>query len=192
MAPHPGLTVEEICLRALELDEGSRAAWVAQACGDESTRREVESLLDVASFADQLLESPAILVQPGAGAASEEAGPCAGTEIGPYRLLEKLGEGGMGVVWRARQDKPVRREVALKIIRPGWDAGLVAARFSAERQALALIEHANIAHVLDAGTIGGERSWFAMELVQGPSITAFSSAAGLNVRQRVELIIPVC
>ena len=191
MAPAPRLTVEDICLEALELDEPSRPGYLAHVCGDDAIRREVESLLAGAAFGDQLLESPALLF-PAAGAADDDAGPCPGTEIGPYRLLEKLGEGGMGVVYRARQEKPVRREVALKIIRPGWDAGLVAARFAAERQALALMEHANIARVLDAGTTAGERSWFAMELVEGKPITAYSDEAGLTVRQRVELMIPVC
>jgi serine/threonine protein kinase len=157
MPPDPRLTVEEICLQALELGEPGRAAYLAEARGDAETRREVESLLAGAAFADELLESPAALLQlappqPAAAAADEYAAPGPGTEIGSYRLLEKLGDGGMGVVYRARQEKPVRREVALKIIRPGWDAGLVAARFAAERQALALMEHANIARVLDAGT----------------------------------------
>jgi serine/threonine protein kinase len=192
MPAGPQLTVEEICLHALELDEPSRPGYLADVCGDEATRREVESLLANATFADGLLESPASLLKPAAGATKEPDSPGPGTEIGPYRLLEKLGEGGMGVVYRAVQEKPVRREVALKLIRPGWDAGLVAARFAAERQALALMEHANIARVLDAGTTAGERSWFAMELVQGKPITSYSEEAGLTVRQRVELMIPVC
>jgi serine/threonine protein kinase len=190
MAADSRLTVEEICLQALELDEAGRAEYLAQACGDASTRREVESLLAGATFADELLESPAALLQP--VAVEETVAPGPGSEIGPYQLLEKLGEGGMGVVYRARQEKPVRREVALKIIRPGWDTGLVAARFAAERQALALMEHVNIARVLDAGTTVGERSYFVMELVQGKPITAYCDEAGLSVRQRVELMIPVC
>jgi serine/threonine protein kinase len=196
MPTDPRLTVEEICLQALELDETGRAAYLAEVCADAATRREVESLLAGAAFADELLESPAALLQlapqPEGAAADEQAAPGPGTEIGPYRLLEKLGDGGMGVVYRARQEKPVRREVALKIIRPGWDAGLVAARFAAERQALALMEHANIARVLDAGTTAGERSYFVMELVHGKPITTYCDEAGLGVRQRVELMIPVC
>src|SRR5262245_35120102 len=185
MAPDSRLTVEEICLHALDLDEAARGEYLEQACGDADTRREVESLMAGAGFADELLEA--------AGVAAEEAvAPGPGSEIGPYRLIEKLGEGGMGVVYRARQEKPVRREVALKIIRPGWDAGLVAARFAAERQALAMMEHANIARVLDAGTTTGERSYFVMELVQGKPITAYCEEHRLSVRQRVELMIPVC
>jgi serine/threonine protein kinase/tetratricopeptide (TPR) repeat protein len=192
MPAEPRFTVEEICLHALELDEPSRSGYLAEACGDAATRREVDSLLAGATFADALLESPCGLLPSVAGAANQPDAPGPGTEIGPYHLLEKLGEGGMGVVYRALQEKPVRREVALKIIRPGWDAGLVAARFAAERQALALMEHTNIARVLDTGTTTGERSWFAMELVQGNRITAYAEEAGLTVRQRVELMIPVC
>ncbi len=192
MPAEPKLTVEEICLHALELDEPSRPGYLAEACGDGATRIEVESLLAGAAFADRLLDSPAVLLQSAAGAAQEVDAPGPGTEIGPYRLLEKLGEGGMGVVYRARQEKPLRREVALKIIRPGWDAGLVAARFAAERQALALMEHPNIARVLDAGTTAGERSWFAMELVHGKPITAYSNELALTVQQRVKMMIPVC
>jgi len=122
---------------------------------------------------------------------AQDMGPAVGSEIGPYRLLEKLGEGGMGVVYRASQRVPVRREVAVKIIKPGMDSGLVAARFAAERQALALMDHPNIARVLDAGTRGSD-AWFVMELVDGKPIKAYCDAARLTTRQRIGLMIPVC
>ncbi len=142
-----------------------------------------------------------------------------GTYIGPYRLLDKLGEGGMGVVFRAEQQEPVERQVALKIIRPGMDTQRVIARFDAERQALALMDHPNIAKVLDAGITqaGGERPeaaasttdstpsssslrppasglrpYFVMELVQGIAITKYCDQHELSIRERLELFIPVC
>src|SRR4029077_19399794 len=96
-----------------------------------------------------------------------------GTVIGPYKLLEQIGEGGFGVVFMADQQHPVRRRVALKVLKPGMDTKQVIARFEAERQALALMEHPNIAHVLDAGTTDSARPYFVMELVRGVPITQF-------------------
>jgi serine/threonine protein kinase len=112
--------------------------------------------------------------------------------IDRYKLLEQLGEGGMGVVWMADQVEPVRRRVALKIIKHGMDSGQVVARFEAERQALALMEHPNIAKVLDAGTTSGGRPYFVMELVRGIPITAFCDEKQLSIRERLELFMPVC
>jgi tetratricopeptide (TPR) repeat protein len=116
----------------------------------------------------------------------------AGSIVGPYTLLERLGEGGMGVVYRAEQTSPIRREVALKIIQPGMDSRQVIARFEAERQALALMDHPNIAKVLDAGSTPTSRPYFVMELVQGVPITEYCDAARLAPRERIELLIPVC
>ena len=115
-----------------------------------------------------------------------------GTRIGPYKLLERIGEGGMGVVFMAEQETPVRRKVALKIIKPGMDSSHVIARFEAERQALALMDHPNIARVLDAGTTDTGRPYFVMELVKGVAITEYCDRNQLSPRQRLELFVPVC
>ncbi|KAJ0070761.1 protein kinase, partial [Bacillus altitudinis] len=115
------------------------------------------------------------------------------------KLLQQIGEGGMGTVYMAEQTHPVRRKVALKVIKAGMDSRQVIARFEAERQALALMDHANIARVLDAGTTGGEpggvspgRPFFVMELVHGVPITKYCDDNQLTPRQRLELFVPVC
>ena len=115
-----------------------------------------------------------------------------GSRIGPYKLLQKIGEGGMGAVYMAEQEKPVRRRVALKIIKPGMDTDQVVARFEAERQALALMDHHNIAKVFDAGATDTGRPYFVMELVNGIPITDYCDRANLSPRERLELFIPVC
>jgi serine/threonine protein kinase/lipopolysaccharide biosynthesis regulator YciM len=115
-----------------------------------------------------------------------------GTQAGPYRLVRPLGEGGMGVVWLAEQTEPVRRMVALKLIKPGMDSAQVLARFEAERQALALMDHTNIARVLDAGATADGRPYFVMELVKGVPITRYCDEARLTPRERLELFVPVC
>ncbi len=115
-----------------------------------------------------------------------------GTMIGPYKLLQKIGEGGMGAVFMAEQEKPVRRKVALKIVKPGMDTGQVIARFEAERQALAMMDHPHIAHVLDAGATETGRPYFVMELVKGVPITEYCDRNHLAPRERLELFIPVC
>ena len=115
-----------------------------------------------------------------------------GREIGPYRLVEKLGAGGFGVVFKALQQQPVKRAVALKIIKPGMDSGNVIARFEAERQALAMMNHPNIAGVLDGGTTDNDRPFFVMELVEGVPITRFCDERSLSVHQRLRLFISVC
>jgi serine/threonine protein kinase len=112
--------------------------------------------------------------------------------IGPYRLLRQIGEGGMGVVYRAQQLEPIRREVALKIIKPGMDSRQVIARFESERQTLAVMDHPNIAHVFDAGTTAAGLPYFVMELVDGMPITQYCNSKRLTVRERIELFIPVC
>ncbi|HEX5103446.1 MAG TPA: serine/threonine-protein kinase, partial [Pirellulaceae bacterium] len=115
-----------------------------------------------------------------------------GTQIGPYKLLQQIGEGGMGVVYMAEQKEPVERRVALKIIKPGMDTRQVIARFEAERQALAIMDHVNIARVLDAGTTEQGRPYFVMELVHGVPITKYCDDNHLTPRQRLELFVPVC
>ena len=114
------------------------------------------------------------------------------TQIGPYKLLQQIGEGGFGVVYMAEQTEPLRRQVALKIIKPGMDTHAVIARFEAERQALALMDHTNIARVLDAGTTAEGRPYFVMELVKGLPITEYCDRQNLDTRARLQLFIPVC
>ena len=115
-----------------------------------------------------------------------------GDMIGPYKLIELLGEGGFGAVWRAQQNVPIRREVALKLIKPGMDSREIITRFETEKQTLALMDHPNIAGVLDAGTTDLGRPYFVMELVRGVPITEYCDAKKLTIRQRLELFIPVC
>src|SRR5579862_8151766 len=116
----------------------------------------------------------------------------AGTHMGPYKLLQKLGEGGMGEVWMAAELGPVKRTVALKVIKAGMDTGQVLARFEAERQALALMDHPNIAKVFEAGKTEQGRPYFVMELVKGVPITKYCDDNRLTLRQRLELFVPVC
>ena len=115
-----------------------------------------------------------------------------GAVIGPYKLLEQIGEGGMGMVWMADQAEPIRRRVAVKVVKEGMDSRQVLARFGAERQALALMDHPNIAKVLDAGATEQGRPYFVMELVKGVPITRFCDEKRLTPRERLELFLPVC
>ena len=115
-----------------------------------------------------------------------------GGQIGPYRLLGVLGEGGFGIVYLAEQKQPIRRQVALKVIKPGMDTKQVIARFEAERQALALLDHPNIAHVFDAGTTQAGRPYFVMEHVTGLPITEHCDREKLSIKERLELFIHVC
>jgi serine/threonine protein kinase len=144
--------LESIYFRALERPSAAeRAAYVAQACnGDEELRQQVERLLGAQSAAGSFLEQPAPGLDRSAVQSPIAEGP--GSVIGPYKLLEQIGEGGMGIVFMAEQLQPIQRRVALKIIKPGMDTRQFIARFEAERQALALMDHPNIARVLDAGT----------------------------------------
>jgi serine/threonine protein kinase len=115
-----------------------------------------------------------------------------GTVIGPYKLMEQIGEGGMGLVFVTEQTQPVRRKVALKVIKPGMDTRQVIARFEAERQALALMDHPNIAKVHDGGETATGRPYFVMELVQGVPITEYCDQNRVPIRQRLELFVDVC
>src|SRR5579872_5543998 len=135
----------------------------------------------------------ACLLQLGLDAEAEDApGLKPGERVGRYQLLEQIGEGGCGVVFQAEQLEPVRRRVALKVIKPGMDTRQVIARFEAERQALALLDHPNIAKVLDAGATDTGRPYFVMELVRGTKITDYCDQNHLSTRERLELFIPVC
>jgi eukaryotic-like serine/threonine-protein kinase len=183
-------SVESIFFAALERSSAQeRAAYLDRACGaDRELRGQVERLLRAQPHVGTFLETPV--------AGATVAGPCPGeppgTVIGPYRLLEVLGEGGMGTVYRAEQTHPVHRQVALKLIRAGRDSREVVGRFEAERQALALMDHPHIARVLDAGATPAGRPYFVMELVQGVPLTRYCDEHRLTVRQRLELAIPVC
>jgi tetratricopeptide (TPR) repeat protein len=165
-------------------------AYVAEACGgDAGLAQQVGRFLQVHREAGSFLESPALALVATTDEACRE-GP--GTVIGPYRLLEQLGEGGFGVVFLAEQTQPVRRQVALKVIKPGMDSRQVIARFEAERQALALMDHPHIARVLDAGTTANRRPYFVMELVEGVPFTRYCDEHRLTPRQRLELFVSVC
>lgn len=187
-------SLEEIFAAALDRsDPEARAAFLSEACGpDAELRARLERMLAAHDQAGSFLESPA----PGLGATAvlrdAPAAESTGESVGPYVLLQKLGEGGMGTVWAAEQRAPVRRRVALKLIKPGMDSQQVLRRFEAERQALALMDHPNIAKVFDAGATESGRPYFAMELVKGVPITKYCDELGLTVRQRLELFIPVC
>src|SRR5262249_35236013 len=127
-----------------------------------------------------------------AGCQPPTATEAPGAIIGPYKLIEEIGEGGMGSVWMAQQTQPVKRAVAVKLIKSGMDSKQVLARFEAERQALALMDHPNIARVLDAGATTNGRPYFVMELVKGVPITNYCDEHRLTPTQRLELFVPVC
>jgi serine/threonine protein kinase/tetratricopeptide (TPR) repeat protein len=169
----------------------ARAEYLRQACGtDAGLRERVQLLLHAYEEQASFLESPA----PGGVALTidQPAAESEGAVIGPYKLIEQIGEGGMGTVWMAQQTEPVKRLVALKLIKPGMDSKQVIARFEAERQALALMEHPNIARVLDGGTTRSGRPYFVMDLVKGVPITKYCDQRHLTPRQRLELFLPVC
>src|SRR5262245_36656791 len=170
-------------------DAAERDAFLDEACsGDQELRRRIVALLEEQAQLGSFLEHgnpPAVTVD-------DPITERPGTVIGPYKLLEQIGEGGMGTVWMAQQTEPVRRIVAVKLIKAGMDSKQVIARFEAERQALALMEHAHIARVLDAGTTSAGRPYFVMDLVKGVPITRYCDEHHLTPQQRLELFLPVC
>jgi eukaryotic-like serine/threonine-protein kinase len=181
---------QTIFTAAIEQDADQRAAFLDRACGaDDTLRRRVERLLAQHDSAGSFLEHPAAAVGVILGESISEH---PGSRIGPYHLLEQIGEGGMGAVYLAEQKEPVRRKVALKVIKPGMDTRQVVARFEAERQALAMMNHPSIAKVLDAGATEAGRPYFVMELVKGLPITEFCDQHQLTTRERLELFITVC
>src|ERR1017187_6922787 len=180
---------------ARRLPAGERAAYLNEACvGDAVLRQRVEELLQASEQAGAFLESPAAVPLGPGGTIHLELSPTEkpGDRIGRYKLLQQIGEGGCGVVYMAEQEEPVRRRVALKVIKLGMDTRSVIARFEAERQALALMDHPNIAKVLDADATDTGRPYFVMELVKGVPITRFFDEQRLSTRERLELAIPVC
>ena len=171
-------------------DREKRSAFLDQACAEDSKLRDrLVALLNAADEADGFMEghSPGLSM-----IASDEFNKESANQIDRYTLLETIGEGGFGVVYLAEQMAPIRRKVALKIIKPGMDTKEVLGRFEAERQALALMEHPNIAKVLDGGATSDSRPYFVMELVRGIPITQYCNEANLTSQQRLRLFIPVC
>src|ERR1051326_563005 len=211
--PEPPRREATIFEAARQLPPEQRQAYLDQACvGETSLRQAVEGLLKAHEQAGAFLDKPGAssgvpsrpLRDGSAGepakakapnptinlALPAEEGP--GTMIGRYKLLERVGEGGFGVVYVAEQREPVKRRVALKIIKLGMDTRQVVARFEAERQALALMDHPNIAKVLDAGATATGRPYFLMELVRGIKFTDYCDQNNLSTRARLELFVRVC
>jgi eukaryotic-like serine/threonine-protein kinase len=202
--------VKELFVALLDLpDAQARQAFLERECGDDTElRQRLEALLHAHENPASALERPLAAIEPPAILSAEKApdgralgetsfyhGP--GEEVGSiiagkYKLLEALGQGGMGDVFMAQQTAPVKRLVALKLIKLGMDSRQVLSRFEAERQALALMDHPNIAKVLDAGATESGRPFFVMELVKGVPITRFCDERQLSPRERLELFIPVC
>jgi len=191
MEPKP-IDIEEIFNTAREKrTEAERSAYLDEACRDNpELRRRVEKLLRAHDAAAGFLKEPLGGVEVTLDDTPVTEGP--GTKIGRYKLLELIGEGGFGVVYMAEQREPIRRRVALKIIKLGMDTKQVIARFEAERQALAMMEHPNIAKVLDAGATETGRPYFVMELVRGIRITEYCDKNNLDTRERLKLFIDVC
>ncbi|HTK74588.1 MAG TPA: serine/threonine-protein kinase, partial [Gemmataceae bacterium] len=204
------MTEREIFVGALQIEDAvGRRDYLEGACSaNPALRHRVEGLLHALGRAGDFLQQPAAN---GMTPTSSVRGEALGDYIGPYKLLEQIGEGGMGVVYLAEQTHPVRRKVALKVIKPGLDTAQVVARFEAERQALALMDHPNIAKVFDGGTTGSEaeaqrgasddsprcasasgRPYFVMELVRGLPVTDYCDQARLPVRERLALFVQVC
>jgi len=185
-------------------DPARRRAFLEEACGDDlALRTRIERLLSAGEQADDFLagcgpalEAAAVALDPSEISRSLDVAQSLdekpGSRIGPYKLLQKIGEGGCGVVYMAEQERPVRRRVALKVIKLGMDTKTVIARFEAERQALAMMDHPNIARVLDAGATDAGRPYFVMELVYGSKITDYCDQNELAVSERLRIFIQVC
>jgi serine/threonine protein kinase len=187
---------ETIFSAALQCAPDERAAFLDKACaGQPDLRQRVEALLQAQLQLADFMESP---LRPGElnplDVKGVQPGPeeVPGTRVGHFKLLQKIGEGGCGVVYLAEQEEPVRRRVAVKVLKPGMDTKSVIARFEAERQALALMDHPNIAKVLDAGATKSGRPYFVMELVRGTRITTFCAENKLSLTERLALFIQVC
>ena len=206
MTPPPSDQLGHILTAALDRDPAEREAFLAMACaGDAALLAEARALLAAhetmptgflaepvvggiaASAFDVTIKQDPRISQPAHAAIERE-----GDRIGPYKLREQIGEGGFGTVWVAEQEQPVRRRVALKIVKLGMDTRDVIARFEQERQALAMMDHPNIAKVLDAGATENGRPFFVMELVRGVKITEYCDEKQLSTAERIELFIAVC
>jgi serine/threonine protein kinase/tetratricopeptide (TPR) repeat protein len=173
-----GRSPEEVCTHCPELLEEVRRRWQQM----RMVNSELRAMFPTQGHSREA-DAPAVKNP-------RSEGP--GARIGPYKLLQQIGEGGFGIVYMAEQDKPVHRRVAFKIIKPGMDSAQVIARFEAERQALAMMDHQSIARVYDAGTTESGRPFFVMELVHGVPVTKYCDDNHLSVRERLELMVPVC
>jgi formylglycine-generating enzyme required for sulfatase activity/tRNA A-37 threonylcarbamoyl transferase component Bud32 len=187
--------VGEILERAAELTGAARAAYLREACGDDDAlRAEVDSMLAAQAEQGDFLAEPTQAQTFEGDTPTVDAAPReeAGQQIGRYKLLEQIGEGGFGTVWMAEQREPVKRRVALKVIKLGMDTKQVIARFEAERQALAIMDHPNIARVFDAGSTDTGRPYFVMEYVRGVSIVEYCDSERLDTRARLDLFVKTC
>ncbi len=182
---------ENIYYAAVAMPPAERTAFIKGACGDDTDLlARVEALLKAREVDDDFLKDPVLDPEITLDTSPLSEGP--GTVIGRYKLLEQIGEGGMAVVYMAEQERPLRRRVALKIIKLGMDTKQVIARFEAERQALAVMDHPNIAKVFDAGTTETGRPYFVMELVRGVSISEYCDKNKLSTKERLDLFVQVC
>src|SRR5262245_29795219 len=182
---------QEILAKAAALLPEQVSTLLDRECaGDPALRKEVESLLRSLARAGNLLSAPTGAAPAPTVSVALQEGP--GTRIGPYKLLQQIGEGGFGSVFMAEQEEPVRRKVALKIIKLGMDTKQVVARFEQERQALAMMDHPNIARVLDAGATETGRPFFVMQLVKGDPIIEYCDKNQLSITDRLELFAQVC
>jgi len=191
--------VKALFHEALELDSTARSALLRDKCQDAETRAEVERLLAESEQSTMSFSRPALgnfsieATAPSAGStASMDSGETAGAVIGRHHLLQKIGEGGMGEVWQAEQTEPIRRRVAIKLIKAGMNTREVVARFESERQALALMDHPAIAKVFDAGSTSQGAPYFVMEYVAGVPISVYCDNHRLSIRARLQLFIHVC
>jgi serine/threonine protein kinase/tetratricopeptide (TPR) repeat protein len=187
--PAKPLDEEALFHAARRIDDAeARAVFLSQACGEDAAlAQRVRALLDMHERESDASEPPSNRT-----GAYEPIAEQVGTKIGPYLLREQIGEGGFGLVFVAEQTEPVKRKVALKVIKPGMDTREVMARFAAERQALALMDHPNIARVLDAGATDSGRPYFVMELVRGIPITEYCDKNQLPPKDRLDLFVTVC
>src|SRR5437870_715573 len=191
MTSNPNRDIE-LFAEAIQLSPVKRIAFLDRACADDADlRRRIEALLRSNDRVGAFLEEP-----PTGSITEERAKVTAwekpGDRVGRYKLLEQIGEGGCGIVFKAEQEEPVRRQVALKVIKPGMDTKSVIARFEAERQALALMDHPNIAKIFDAGATESGRPYFVMELIRGTRITEYCDQHSLTTEERLQLFIEVC
>ena len=196
----PSSSDESLIERLLALPAAERGNALERACaGDPSLRDRVQEIMEALAKSEDLSRTPSggrpspdSVVQAFNLALEAAPSEAAGARIGPYKLLQEIGRGGFGVVWMAEQEGPLRRRVALKIIKAGMDTKEVIARFEAERQALALMDHTNIARVFDAGATEAGRPYFVMELVRGVAITHYCDENRLPVEARLRLFMTVC
>lgn len=184
--------VKDLFDRASDVEAAARGAWLAEECGgDEALRREVESLLEASSSAPELLDAPLVSFMPELLSASPD-GLKAGDEIGAYKLLERIGVGGMGTVWKAAHSARPQEPVALKVLWQGAETPNILKRFANERHSLASLRHPNIARLLDGGLSAQGRPFLVMEFVDGLALDRYCDERGLSLERRLEILRAVC